>query len=165
MPTPPTSAKSTAKLLDPFAAHDAERLKARGLRVVKELVEILEHRAESENEAFADQASKLSEAWQAVMLVARVALQCEEGTMLPEILGGLPETDDRTLVLRALKEMGEGDLAKALSQAEELVDEDPRTWASVAYLKPPEGDALLRLKKKLFVLIGSMSEPFPAARG
>jgi hypothetical protein len=56
--------------------------------------------------------------------------------------------------------MGEPGLAKSLSKAEDVLDEDPSTWASFA---PPPAEELGRMRKKLFILIGSMGEPFPAA--
>ena len=70
------------------------------------------------------------------------------------------EVDDRTLLLRALKEIGEQPIARMLSAAEELVADDPVTWEGTPR---PSADDLVRLKKKLFVLVGSMDEALPPA--
>jgi hypothetical protein len=151
-----------AKPLDPKTQIPVDLLKKRGLNVLRELLDVLDKRAEMSDETFADACSRLPMAWQAVMLCSYLVQRCEEGAPLPEIVQDMPEADDRALVMRALKEMGEKELASALSQAEDVADEDPETWSG---WHPVSTDRLTLLKKKLFVLATSMDAPFPAPGG
>jgi hypothetical protein len=147
--------------LDPFREHPSEALKARGPKVLTELLDVVQQRADSDEETFADAAAKLPEAWHATMLLSHVVRRLEAGSLIPEALADLPEVDDRTLVITALKEIGEKALASTFLQAENVLDEEESAWGKYG---PPETAELSRVKKKLFVLVGSMPEPFPAAR-
>ena len=150
-----------ASKLDPFIAFPVATLKARGPRVVAELMSIVQARADNGEETFADACSRLPKAWQATMLVAWAIGRLEEGRFLPEILQGLAEVDDRSLLIAALKEIGEKTLASAFVAADDVLDEPDQMWSG---LGPPPAEDLSRLRKKVFVLVGSMSEPFPAAQ-
>lgn len=147
--------------LDPYSAHDVTKLKARGLRVVQELVSVVEARAKSSNEDFVEACARLPQAWQATMLLAHVLDRFENETYIPAIIRDMPEVDDRTLVISALKEIKEPILARQFSEAEDVVDEDPKTmWKPYA---PPEAQDLMRLHKKIFALVSTMDEAFPSA--
>ena len=146
--------------LDTYEAHPIDSLKARGPKVVSELLAIVQERAEADDETFADACSKLPPAWQATMLLAHVVRRLEEGTLIPEVLQDFAEVDDRTIVISALKEIGEKPLASTFQSAEEVLDEDPSSWMG---FNPPDKTELVRLRKKLFILVGSMDEAFPSA--
>jgi hypothetical protein len=147
--------------LDPYTTHDVPKLKARGLRVVHELISVVEERAKSAGEDFVEACARLPQAWQATMLLAHVLDRFEKDEFIPEIVRDMPEIDDRTLVIAALKEIREPNLARAFSDAEEVIDEDPKLmWRE---LGPPEPEALVRLHKKIYALVSAMDEPFPSA--
>lgn len=146
--------------LDPYSAHEVAKLKSRGLRVVHELVSVVEERAKSADEEFVEACARLPQAWQATMLLAHVLDRFEKDDYIPEIVRDMPEVDDRTLVIAALKEIKEPSLAKAFSAAEDVIDEEKSMWRE---LGPPEPEALVRLHKKIFALVGAMDEAFPSA--
>ena len=52
-------------------------------------------------------------------------------------------------------------IAQKFQSAEDVLDEDPSSWTGFA---PPDKPELVRLRKKLFILVGSMDEAFPAGR-
>lgn len=146
--------------LDPWSAHDVAKVKARGLRVVHELRTVVEERARATGEDFVEACARLPEPWQATMLLAHVLDRLQNKQFIPEIVRDMPEVDDRTLVITALREIKEPQLSKAFSAAEDVVDESPKAWTSFG---PPPAEDLARLHKKIFVLVGSMEEDFPAA--
>lgn len=150
----------TASKLDPLATHAVANLKAKGPRVVHALLEVVRQRAEAAGEEIPDALSKLPQTWHATMLLAHVLDRLENGIYIPEIITQLPEVDDRTLVIAALKEIKEPELSRKFSEAEDVVDEEPSMWTSFA---PPEPEVLVRLHKKIFALVSGMDEPFPAA--
>jgi hypothetical protein len=154
------SRSKTTWKLDPYAAHSVANLKAKGLRVVPALLDVVRQRAEAAGEELPDALSKLPATWQATMLLAHILDRFENGIYIPEIIAQLPEIGDRTLVIAALKEIREPELSRKFSEAEDVVDEDPRTWTALA---PPEPEVLVRLHKKIFALVSGMDEPFPAA--
>lgn len=156
---PKQPAKTLSKL-DPLSSHTVANLKARGPRVVHALLDVVKQRAEDAGEELPDALSKLPQAWQATMLLAHVLDRLESGVYIPAIITQLPEVDDRSLVIAALKEIKEPELARKFSEAEDVVDEEPEMWGTLA---PPEPEALVRLHKKIFALVGGMDEPFPAA--
>lgn len=161
-PSKPASkaAGKTAAKLDPLSSHPVEALKARGPRVVHALLDIARQRAEAAGEELHDALSKLPTTWHATLLLAHVLDRLENGVYVPEIIQQLPEVDDRSLIIRALKEIKEPELSKKFREAEDVVDEEPELWTAFA---PPEPEALVRLHRKIFALVSGMDEPFPAA--
>jgi hypothetical protein len=150
----------TASKLDPLSSHTVANLKAKGPRVVHALLEVMKQRADDAGEELSDALSKLPQAWQATMLLAHVLDRLENGVYVPAIITQMPEVDDRSLVIAALKEIKEPELARKFSEAEDVVDAEPQMWSTFA---PPGPEALVRLHKKIFALVGAMDEPFPAA--
>jgi hypothetical protein len=145
--------------LDPYSAHEVQKLKSRGLRVVHELHAVVEERARSADEEFVEACSRLPQAWQATMLLAHVLDRFEKDEFIPEIIRDMPEIDDRTLVIAALKEIKEPVLAKQFSAAEDVIDEEPAMWKAFG---PPEPQDLVRLHKKIYALVSGMDEAFPS---
>jgi hypothetical protein len=145
--------------LDPFRALPLQELKSRGPKVVFDLVEIVQHRAEANEEAWIDTAARLPKAWFATVLVAHVAARLDEGEFFPTIAADVTD-DARTLLLGALREIKEGAIADSFEEATTVDLEDETEWSN---LGPPEPDELARLKKKLFMLVTTMNAPFPAS--
>jgi hypothetical protein len=143
---------------DPFKEYDAATLKARGPKVLRELLDAIDARAEHDEETLADAASRLPPAWQATVLIAHIVRGLEEGRQIPEVMQDFAEVDDRTLIISSLKQIGEKSLAGELQRAEEVLDEDEKDWSGFG---APDADELGRIKKKLFVLVGTMDQPFP----
>jgi hypothetical protein len=149
----------TTMALDPFRALPLHELKSRGPKVVFDLVDIVQHRAEANEEAWIDTAARLPKPWFATVLVAHVAARLDEGEFFPTIAADVTD-DARTLLLGALREIKEGAVADSFEEATTVDLEDETEWSN---LGPPEPDELARLKKKLFLLVTTMNAPFPAA--
>lgn len=138
--------------LDPFAAHSPQTLKVHGPRVVFGLVDIVQQRAEARDEQFVEAAARLPGPWYAAVLLGHVAGRLEAGEAFPAISADLTDAAHKLLV-GALREIKEAGLADAFAAAD---DEDAGPVV-------PEAAALGRLKKKLFVLVTTMTAPFPPA--
>ena len=140
--------------MDPFRSYEVTDLKGRGPRVTLELLEVLEARAEARGESFSQACARLPEVWRATMLVAFVVERFAAGDVVADLLDALGP-DASALVIDALTEIGEADVASALAGGDEDVDEPgPR---------PPAAAVLARVRKKVGVLIAGMTAPFPGA--
>lgn len=144
--------------LDPFRAHSVTSLKELGPSAVGALVDVVEARADACEESYIDACARLPEAWRATMLIAFVVERFEEGTLLGDVLDMLG--DDVEIVLRALDEIGERELAQELRYVEETRSADDEERSSEG---PPGREVLTRMRKKLAVLVASMDAPFPDA--
>lgn len=145
--------------LDPFRALAPQELKSHGPGVVFGLVEVVQQRAEANDELWMDAAARLPRPWFATVLIAHVTARLSGGEAFPTIAADVVD-DARKLFLGALREMKEPVIAKTFEKAA-LVDpeDDEGDWSA---LGPPEAESLVRLKKKLFLLMTTMSAPFPA---
>jgi hypothetical protein len=144
--------------LDPFRALAPQELKSHGPAVVYGLVEVVQQRAEANDEMWIDAAARLPRPWFATVLIAHVAGRLEGGEAFPTIAADVVD-DARKLLLGALREMKEVAIAKTFEKASRVdPDDESEDWSN---LGPPQSE-LVRLNKKLFLLVTTMGGPFPA---
>ena len=151
--------------LDPFARYEVETLKALGPRAVVELMDVVEKRADAKGETFLREVARLPEAWRATLLLAHVVAAFEAGNDLAEVLWDLESSSARSLVIDAMREIGEKELSAELAAVDEKLDYSAEDLEDTGLGggAPPPHEALARMRKKLLALVRGMDTAFPAA--